>query len=181
MNELAEYILQKADHKEDAAIELAYGLYKQVVNEDYTLRKLLLRHEGLTETVAGKDGNDHMTENILIEDDRELYPLGEDDAPVIPRLGKVIITVCLSLIIILSGFVLAAALYKNSTFAELLMLNEMRIFICLTESAAMLLPILIVVRWVNSTRKFRKMLRESDGYDGADLYRKVCFGSDYLN
>lgn len=178
MNELAEYILGKADHKEDAAIELAYGFYKQVVNEDYTLRKLLLRHEGLTEPVISDDRDGKKTENILIEDDRELYPPDEEDAPVIPRSGKVIIMICLSVILLLSGMVLAAAVYKNSSLSKLLTLNEMRIFICMTESMAMLLPILITVKWINSTRKFKQLLMEADKNDDADLYRQVCFGRD---
>lgn len=178
MNELAEYILGKADHKEDAAIELAYGFYKQVVNEDYTLRKLLLRHEGLTEPVIADDRDGKKTENILIEDDRELYPPDEEDAPVIPRSGKVIIMICLSVILLLSGMVLAAAVYKNSSLSKLLTLNEMRIFICMTESMAMLLPILITVKWINSTRKFKQLLMGADKNDDADLYRQVCFGRD---
>ena len=178
MKELAEYILGKADHKEDAAIELAYGFYKQVVNEDYTLRKLLLRHEGLTEPVIADDRDGKKTENILIEDDRELYPPDEEDAPVIPRSGKVIIMICLSVILLLSGMVLAAAVYKNSSLSKLLTLNEMRIFICMTESMAMLLPILITVKWINSTRKFKQLLMEADKNDDADLYRQVCFGRD---
>lgn len=178
MNELAEYILGKADHKEDAAIELAYGFYKQVVNEDYTLRKLLLRHEGLTEPVIADDRDGKKTENILIEDDRELYPPDEEDAPVIPRSGKVIIMICLSVILLLSGMVLAAAVYKNSSLSKLLTLNEMRIFICMTESMAMLLPILITAKWINSTRKFKQLLMEADKNDDADLYRQVCFGRD---
>lgn len=178
MNELAEYILGKADHKEDAAIELAYGFYKQVVNEDYTLRKLLLRHEGLTEPVIADDRDGKKTENILIEDDRELYPPDEEDAPVIPRSGKVIIMICLSVILLLSGMVLAAAVYKNSSLSKLLTLNEMRIFICMTESMAMLLPMLITVKWINSTRKFKQLLMEADKNDDADLYRQVCFGRD---
>lgn len=178
INELAEYILGKADHKEDAAIELAYGFYKQVVNEDYTLRKLLLRHEGLTEPVIADDRDGKKTENILIEDDRELYPPDEEDAPVIPRSGKVIIMICLSVILLLSGMVLAAAVYKNSSLSKLLTLNEMRIFICMTESMAMLLPILITVKWINSTRKFKQLLMEADKNDDADLYRQVCFGRD---
>ncbi len=178
MNELAEYILGKADHKEDAAIELAYGFYKQVVNEDYTLRKLLLRHEGLTEPVIADDRDGKKTEKILIEDDRELYPPDEEDAPVIPRSGKVIIMICLSVILLLSGMVLAAAVYKNSSLSKLLTLNEMRIFICMTESMAMLLPILITVKWINSTRRFKQLLMEADKNDDADLYRQVCFGRD---
>lgn len=178
MNELAEYILGKADHKEDAAIELAYGFYKQVVNEDYTLRRLLLRNEGLTESVIADDRDGKKTEKILIEDERELYPPDEDDAPVIPRSGKVIIMICLSVIFLLSGMVLAAAVYKNSSLSKLLTLNEMRIFICMTESMAMLLPILITVKWINSTRKFKQLLMEADKNDDADLYRQVYFGRD---
>ena len=181
MNELAEYILGKADHKEDAAIELAYGLlYKQVVNEDYTLRELLSGQDSLTETVMENDGNGSKTEKILIEDDRELYPPDEDDAPVIPRSGKIIITVCLSLVLLISGIVLSAAVYKNSAVTKLLALNEMRIFICMTESMAMLLPILITVRWINSTRRFRKMLEQTAINDSADIYRQMCFRSDRL-
>lgn len=177
MNELAEYILGKADHKEDAAIELAYGLYKQVVNEDYTLRKLLLRHDNLTERVMAEECEGSKTEKILIEDDRELYLPDEDDAPVIPRSGKIIITVCLFLVLLLSGIVLTAAVYKNSTLAKLLSLNEMRLFVCMTESMAMLLPILITVKWINSIRRFRKMLEQTALNDDADLYRQVCFTS----
>lgn len=180
MNELAEYILGKADHKEDAAIELAYGLYKQVVNEDYTLRELLSGQDSLTEAVMENDGNGSKTEKILIEDDRELYPPDEDDAPVIPRPGKIIITVCLSLVLLISGIVLSAAVYKNSAVTKLLALNEMRIFICMTESMAMLLPILITVRWINSTRRFRKMLEQTAINDSADIYRQMCFRSDRL-
>ncbi len=180
MNELAEYILGKADHKEDAAIELAYGLYKQVVNEDYTLRELLSGQDSLTETVMENDGNGSKTEKILIEDDRELYPPDKDDAPVIPRSGKIIITVCLSLVLLISGIVLSAAVYKNSAVTKLLALNEMRIFICMTESMAMLLPILITVRWINSTRRFRKMLEQTAINDSADIYRQMCFRSDRL-
>lgn len=179
MNGLAEYILQKADHKDKAAISLAYGMYKQIANEDYTLRRLLHKHDILTETVE-KTGDEN-DDNILIEDDKDLYPPDEDDAPVIPRAGKVIIAVCLLIVLIMSGFVFAAVLYKNSYLLDLISLNEMRIFICMTEAMAMLLPILITVRWINRTRKFKKLLLTAEEKDGADLYRQVCFGTDCLN
>lgn len=178
MNELAEYILQKANHKEDAATELAYGLYKQVVNEDYTLRKLLTRHEEMTVAVKNNADNMGQTDNYLIEDDKDLYMPDEEDAPVIPVSGKIIIAICLLVILLLSGFVLASALYKDSSFAKLLTFNEMRIFICMTEAMAMLLPIMILVRWINQLKRFRTMAMDAGVDDGADLYRQVCFGGD---
>ena len=181
MNELAEYILQKANHKEDAATELAYGLYKQVVNEDYTLRKLLSRHEEMTIAVRNNDGKKEGEESFLIEDDKDLYMPDKDDAPVIPVPGKMIISVCLFVILLLSGFVLASALYPDSPFARLLSLNEMRIFICMTEAMAMLLPVLITVKWIDQSRRFRKMIMDAGIDDGAELYRQIAMGSDCLN
>lgn len=178
MNELAEYILQKADHKDDAATSLAYGFYKQVVNEDYTIRRLLQQHVTMTDAVRNEAEKKLYTEKILIENDRELYPPDEDDAPVIPRSGKVIIAVCLSVILLLSGCILAGVLYDTGPIMELLKLNEMRIFICTTEAMAMLLPILITVKWINQTRSFKKMLLEAEMDDDADLYRHVCFGDN---
>ena len=179
MNELAEYILGKADHKDDAATALAYDLYKQVVNEDYTLRKLLIQHSAMTDSVT--EDERYEMDNILIEDDTELYPPDENDAPGIPKSGKVIITVCLSIVLFLSGFVFTAVLYKNSQVAGLLKLNEMRILICVTEAMAMLLPVLITAKWIDQSRRFRKLICMAGGYEEKDLYRQVCFGRDCLN
>lgn len=181
MNELAEYILSRADHKDDAATSLAYGFYKQVVNEDYTIRKLLSKHEEMTVSVIGKNMDDGQEENILIEDDRELYTPDENDAPMIPRSGKIIMIVCMLIILLLSGFVLSALLYKNGAAAKLLVLNEMKVFICLTEALAMMLPILITARWLDQSRRFKKLLMKTDNRGDKDLYRQVCFGHDCLN
>ena len=181
MNELAEYILQKADHKEDAAIELAYGFYKQVVKEDYTLRSLLSRRAAMTASVKNDGGKEAETEKILIRDDRELYPPDDGCAPLLPRSGKVIIAVCLSVVLLLSGLCLFAALYGGGMFSELLKLKEMQIFICLTEAMGMLLPVLIAVRWINSTKRFGKKPEREHENEGTGLYRQVCFGSDGLN
>ena len=48
----------------------------------------------------------------------------------------------------------------------------------MTEAMAMLLPIMISVRWINQLKRFRSMAMESGIDDGADIYRQVCFGGD---
>lgn len=55
--ELMEYLLAQLDHTDDAAVELAYGLYEQAVKEGFCLRELRnllhMSYEQETEAAAG--------------------------------------------------------------------------------------------------------------------------------
>ncbi|HOO27973.1 MAG TPA: DUF6382 domain-containing protein, partial [Lachnospiraceae bacterium] len=49
--EFSEYLLQKTDHADERAVVLAYGFYKQVINEDYCFEKLFQRELPVSETI----------------------------------------------------------------------------------------------------------------------------------
>ena len=166
MNGLAEYILERADHTDKAATTLAYDLYKQVVNEDYTLRELLSRNE---ETEAAKAGEDSEEDSFLIEDINDLYLPDEDDMPVIPAQGKVIMIVCSVLLLIVTGTILTSVIYDNETLTALLAMTEMRVLTAITCAVCILMPVLIIIKWYGSVRRFKKLLNEAEG-DRDDIY-----------
>ena len=94
MNEIAEYLLQRVDHTDDPATMLAYDLYRQVTEGDYTVRRLLNRTETMLESDTDED---ECLKHVVIEDD-ELYPPDEDTAPVIPSAGRIIMGVCIAVL-----------------------------------------------------------------------------------
>ncbi|MCR5420917.1 MAG: FHA domain-containing protein [Lachnospiraceae bacterium] len=163
MNHLAEYILEKADHTDDAATKIAYELYKQIVNEDYTFRKLIF------DTQIRSEGDKEEDENFIIREEDDFYLPDEDDMPEIPMFGKMIIGVCAGILIIISGVILTAVLYKSKVLIDLFNLREMQIFICLTGAMSVLLPVLVLLKWVIKVVKFRKRLENAEK-DIEDIY-----------
>ncbi len=151
MNGLAEYILLKADHNDEAATLLAYDLYKQVTKGDFTLRALLSRTETavLDEIPAGEEG-----EHLIIEED-ELYPPDEEEMPRVPVMGRVITACCIGLLLAVSGFVLSAELGLSKAAQWLMTFNEMKLLICASSAISVLLPVVIALRWFNDTRMYR--------------------------
>ena len=174
MNELAEYILTRADHKDEAAVSLAYGLYKQVVNEDYTLRKLVTKSSPVTDPVIG----DEEEEEILkIEDIGDFLLPDEDDAPAIPSSGKAIIGVCILILLFVSAFTFTTSLYGGDSMRFLMEMTEMKICLTLTGATAIMLPMLIILKWYRSYRKFTKTLDEA-GNNKDDTYMKLSRDKD---
>ena len=160
MNELSEYILKKADHKDDAAVSLAYGLYKQVVNEDYTLRRLVAESNPMTLSVNKEDEEEN---DYKVLDERELMTLSSDDAPQMPLSGKVIIGVCILSLLFISTFTFMVSLYGSDYWTSLIAMTEMRILLSLSGAMAILLPTLIIFKWYNRFRLFKQTLEEADG------------------
>ena len=170
MNELAEYILKKADHRDEAAVSLAYGLYKQVVDEDYTLRRLVNESNPVTDTV---DDTDDMEEDIYeVSDINDFLLPREDDAPVMPVSGKVITGVCIMVLLSVSIFTFTASLYGGDSLRSLIEMTEMRVLLSLTAAMAVMLPVLIIMKWYNGYRKFQRKL---EGMDDSrdDTYMKL--------
>jgi len=159
MNELAEYILTKADHKDDAAVSLAYGLYKQVVNEDYTLRRLVTQSNPMTEPVTGDETGEDI---IKIDDMGDFMIPDEGDAPTIPSSGKIIIGVCILVLLFVSAFTFTASLYCGDSMRTLMEMTEMKLCLTLTGAMAVMLPLLIISKWYKLYRKFRKSLDEAE-------------------
>ena len=157
MNSLAEYILEKADHKDKETVTLAYDLYKQVVGGDYTLRKLIAGSEELTDEVSDERVND----DFVIDEDDEFYLPEEDDEPKMPLSGKIISLVCMGVLLIISGTVLAAMIYRNDRLLSLFAMKEMQVFTGLTGAVTILLPVLIFIKWLNKVRSFRRRLKEA--------------------
>ncbi len=166
MNSLAEYILERADHTDKAATTLAYDLYKQVVNEDYTLRELLSRNE---KTEAAKDDADREEDSFLIEDINDLYLPDEDDMPVIPIQGKVIMSVCSALLLIITGTILTSVIYGNEALTALLAMTEMRVLTAITCAVCIIMPVFIIIKWYSEVRRFKKLLNEAED-DRDDIY-----------
>ncbi len=174
MNELAEYILTKADHKDEAAVSLAYGLYKQVVNEDYTLRKLVTQSNSVTDPVIG----DEEEEEILkIEDIGDFMLPDEDDAPSIPSSGKAIIGGCILILLFVSAFTFTTSLYGGDSMRFIMEMTEMKICLTLTGAMAVMLPLLIILKWYKQYRKFMKDLDEA-GNNKDDTYLKLSRDKD---
>ena len=174
MNELAEYILTKADHKDEAAVSLAYGLYKQVVNEDYTLRKLVTQSNPVTDPVIG----DEEEEEILkIEDIGDFMLPDEDDAPSIPSSGKAIIGGCILILLFVSAFTFTTSLYGGDSMRFIMEMTEMKICLTLTGAMAVMLPLLIILKWYKQYRKFMKDLDEA-GNNKDDTYLKLSRDKD---
>ena len=169
MNELAEYILNKADHKDEAAVSLAYGLYKQVVNEDYTLRKLVTQSSP-TDPVSGKE--DEGEDIFQIEDIDDFLLPSEDDAPTIPSSGKTIIGTCILILLFISAFTFTTSLYCGDSMRSLMEMTEMRLCLTITGTMAIMLPLLIILKWYKVYRKFRRTLDEA-GNNKDDIYRKL--------
>ena len=170
MNELAEYILKKADHKDESAVSLAYGLYKQVVNEDYTLRKLVTNSNQVTDRV--KEEGDTDDDIYEITDLSDFILPGEDDAPTIPASGKTIIGVCILVLLFVSVFTFTASLYLGDSLRSLMEMTEMRIFLTATGAMAIMLPMLIIIKWYNAYRSFQRDMDEA-GNKRDDIYRKL--------
>ena len=165
INDLAEYILERADHTDKAATALAYDLYKQAVSEDYTLRELLVRN--VAEKTA--DEEDKKEDSYLIEDMNDLYLPDEDDMPVMPLSGKVIMSICSVMLLIIAGTIFTAAIYKSEALTAVLAMKEMRILTAITSAVCVLMPIMIFLRWYGKVRRFRKLMEEAgDGRD--DIY-----------
>ena len=165
MNDLAEYILEKADHTNKSATTLAYDLYKQAVNEDYTLRELLSRNEA-ARSESSENRGDENGGSYLVEDINDLYLPDEDDMPVMPVQGKVIMSVCLALLLIIAGTVLTAFIYGNESLTALLAMTEMRVLTAMTGAVSILLPMLIFLKWYGKVREFKKLMKEAgDGRD----------------
>ena len=156
MTTLAEYILERADHTNRDTVNLAYDFYKQVINGDYSLRRLTIRSE--TESAASKEEEE---ENYLIEDDSDFYLPDEDDEPVIPASGKIISGVCIFVLVVISGVILASALCSNPLLSILLGMREMQVFLGLSGALSLLMPTIILVKWFNKVRDFRKKLEDS--------------------
>ena len=169
MNELAEYILTKADHKDEAAVSLAYGLYKQVVNEDYTLRKLVLQSSAVTDPVTFDEDDDDI---LKIEDIDDFLLPGEDDAPTIPSSGKTIIGACILVLLFISAFTFTTSLYCGDSMRSLMEMTEMKLCLSITGTMAIMLPLLIILKWYRAYRKFRRTLYEA-GNNKDDTYRKL--------
>ena len=159
MNELSEYILKKADHRDDAALALAYGLYKQAVNGDYSLRRLITDSEMLTDTVSEEGSKDEI---YTVTDDKEFKSLREDDAPVIPLTGKIIIGSCIICLLFVSVFTFTAGLYGTDSLKTLMAMTEMRILLALCGAMSIMLPILVILNWYNRYRRFKKLMDEED-------------------
>ncbi|MCR5358237.1 MAG: DUF6382 domain-containing protein [Lachnospiraceae bacterium] len=166
MNEIAEFILQKADHTDDAATMLAYDFYKQVTDGDYTIRRLLDRAETMIENDTEED---ECLKHVVIEDD-ELYPPDEDMAPVIPAAGRIIMAVCIALLVMISGFVLFAELKPYGMAAGLMVYKEMKILICSSSAMSVLLPILIALKWLGESKQYKEKLNEYDNDRSAELF-----------
>ena len=141
MNELSEYILKKADHKDEAAVSLAYGLYKQVVNEDYTLRRLVSESNPMTLSVNEDDEEDN---DFKVTDVREFMTLSSDDAPQLPLSGKIITGVCILCLLFISTFTFVVSLYGGDSWTSLMAMTEMRILLSLSGAMAILLPTLMM-------------------------------------
>ena len=174
MNELAEYILTKADHKDEAAVSLAYGLYKQVVNEDYTLRKLVTHSSPATDPVIGDGEEDDI---LKIEDIGDFMLPNEDDAPTIPPPGKTIIGICIFVLLFISAFIFTTGLYGGDYMRSLMEMTEMKICLTLTGAMAIMLPLLIILKWYRLCRKFSKTLDEA-GNNKDDTYMKLSRDKD---
>lgn len=175
MNELAEYILKKADHRNEAAVSLAYSLYKQVVNEDYTLRKLVTQSDPVTDGV--KDSEDEGDDIFEITDIDDFILPGEDDTPSVPQAGKTIIGACILVLLFISAFTFTAGLNKSDSMTSLMSMIEMRLFLTLTASMAVMLPLLIIFKWLVAYRKFRKRLDEADR-NKDDTYKRLSSDKD---
>ncbi len=179
MNELAEYILKKADHRDEAAVNLAYGLYKQVTDEDYTLRKLVTQSNPMTcEETGREDAEDDIYE---ISDISDFLIPREDDAPVMPVSGKAITGVCILVLLFVSSFTFTASLYGGDSMTSIMEMTEMRLFLTLTAAMAIMLPVLIITKWYNGYRKFRKDMevaddRRDDTYMRLSEEKNVHFG-----
>ncbi|MBR6485904.1 MAG: hypothetical protein IKT17_04350 [Lachnospiraceae bacterium] len=166
MIEIAEFILQKADHTDDPATMLAYDFYKQVSNGDYTVRMLLNR----TEAMIGDDiAKEECLENMVIEDD-ELYPPATEDAPVIPAAGKMIMAVCIGILMIISGFVLTSELNAGGTAAWLMAFKEMKLLVCTSSAMSVLLPIFIFLKWFNESKMYRERVDAYDNDRSSELF-----------
>ncbi len=164
----AEYILKVTDHTDDAAVTLAYDFYKQVVNEDYTIRRLLKNNETRIEVRTEEQAEDYR-----VDDDSELYNKKPEARTDIPFAGKIIILSSLLLILIMSGFVASAVIYEGGFAASLLELAELKVFISLTCAMAMLVPLLIVIRWVNENGIFIKVPDTDNTGDDEELFRNM--------
>ncbi len=169
MNGLAEYILKKADHKDDGAVALAYSLYKQVVNEDYTLRKLVSGSEPVTGEVSEDEERDEI---YRVSDDKEFMTLKEDDAPVIPLFGKVIIASCILSLLLISAFTFTAGFCGSDSLKSLMELAEMKIFLALSGAVTVMMPLLIILKWYKRYRIFKKNMKEA-GKDKDDVYMMI--------
>ncbi len=167
MTTLAEYILERADHTNRDTVNLAYDFYKQVINGDYSLRRLTVRSE--TESAAAKEEE---KENYLIEDDSDFYLPDEDEEPVIPASGKIILGVCIFVLVVISGVILASALYSNLVLSILLGMREMQVFLGLSGALSLFMPTIILVKWFNKVRDFRKKLEDSKA-GISDIYHEM--------
>ncbi|MCR5508898.1 MAG: DUF6382 domain-containing protein [Lachnospiraceae bacterium] len=170
LNGFAEYILQKVDSKDDMAIALAYDLYKQVTVGDYALKSLLTRP-----AVEEDDGKEEFTDHIVIEDG-ELYPPEDEGSPVIPFEGRIIIGICAAVIFMISGFALAAALKDEGVCSRLLMMKEMKVFICVSAAMAVFLAGSITLKWFNETGKYKERVIRYDDDTAKEAMRLVSAG-----
>ena len=105
--------------------------------------------------------------------------------PVMPRRGKVIMCICSAVLLMITGTLLVAAIYKNESLTALLTMTEMRIFIAITGAMCILLPILIFGKWYAGVRSFKKLLAEADE-EKDDIYQHLsdseqAGGTDRLN
>lgn len=166
LNQLALFILEKTDHKDKKAVELAYGFYKLILKEEYSFEKLLNN--------INNENNITNDKKDIIEDVEKIEEKVENDelesqidfdfstnSNKESTTEKIVLAICTIMLLLLIGLIAAIKIWRLDLYVPVS--NKLMIVcICILGGLSVAVPTGLLIDRIGKDKRRRQLMQISD-------------------